>query len=204
MGSPVLNEEKIGLTNFIYAAGGRLPLDVVHTRTCDHFNIGTCGWGMGFCRYPHICCLCGAKTHGYNRCPLRWPTLITAAHTGGGISIQDRDIEPIGIPPVNHRSLPDYRPVFCPKEQCTPRKDFGSYQALQRHLNRVHLNNDLFWCHICGETGPVALGGIRYHVKVCHHNVNPHPIMAKIEENLRQRGGVNYLAPEVCGPTSRL
>lgn len=184
----------------MHAAGGRLPKDAVHTRTCDHFNIGTCDWGDKYCRYPHICCLCGARAHGYNRCPFRQPITITAQHTSGRPPIYGQREEAASTPPTADRSLRHHRPVFCPKEQCNPRQDFGSYQVLQCHLNSVHLNNDLFWCHVCGETGPVALGGIRYHVKVCHHNVNPLPIIVKIEENLRKRGGVNYLIPEVCRP----
>lgn len=117
--------------------------------------------------------------------------------------MQDQDENFPGSLQADAQSLPDHRPVYCPKENCTTHKNFGSYQALQRHLDSVHLNNDLFWCHICGETGPVTLGGIQYHVTACHRDDDPQLIMAKIEENLRARGGVDYSIPEAGGPASR-
>lgn len=187
------------------AANSHLPPDAIYTRTCDHFNVGTCTWKPDFCHYPHVCCLCGDKTHGYNRCPHRQTTVTPGLHPGGVSTVPGQDENHLIIPPTDNRSLPYQRPVYCPKEHCNTREDFGSYQALQRHLNSVHLNNDLFWCHVCGETGPVTLGGIQYHVKACHSNANPQELMLKIEENLRARGGINYWywIPEVGGPTTK-
>lgn len=193
--TPVITGAVAWLTYLAPTAGSRLPPDARYTRTCDHFNVGTCSWKETYCRYPHVCCLCGTRGHGYNRCPLRVP-LAPGYQVTGGPSQGEKIRTGISRPDTYSSSYEP--PILCPKKHCTNRQDLRSYQALQQHMNTVHLNNDLFWCYVCGEIGPVMLGGIAYHVMVCHREADRASIMANIVKNLRARGGVDYWIPEVA------